>query len=112
MLVFAASRAQAKYFATWSDWLVDEEWINLRATREPKIDEHAHAFGAGPLDFSTAEQVRLARDLGWHEIEAGYRACDTCGRHEWSLLPESRLDDVADGALRCRGCRHTDGASE
>jgi hypothetical protein len=100
VIVFASTAAEAKAEAITTDWLCDERWIDVRVRREPQLDSVADSYGRNALDFSTPEQVRLARNLGWYEAGRSAKGCEKCDRSEWTLLPESRLNenDI------CAGC--------
>lgn len=92
VIVFAASVALAKTEALTSDRFEDEEWIDLRAKREPTIDSEAECYGPGFLDFSAPEQCALARNLGWYELENSETPCKRCNRYPWRLVDGSEVD--------------------
>ena len=108
VIVFATTASQAKAEAKGTDWLCDAEWTDLRVRREPTIDTHAATYGQNALDFSTAEQAAIARELGWYELENDHEACSKCGRFPWRLVAGSNVGN--DGL--CDGCREIPEPSE
>jgi hypothetical protein len=104
LLVFAENRGEAKSIAHRSEWFVDEEWTDLRVRREPRADAFGETHGKGRIECSTADEQRLLRSLGWHQLEHSYEDCSKCGLNEWELVPESKLTEVGDTYV-CAGCR-------
>ncbi len=102
VLVFARGPSQAKWLGRATEWLQGEDWIDLRATREPAAD--GFADGPAVLDGADARSQRIMRGLGWFEVDGDGTPCDRCGLYPWQALPESLL--VEDGGLLlCAGCR-------
>ncbi len=104
VLVFAKDASKAKSIASTSDWLSEVPWTELRVRREPRADEYGRKTGHEMIDCHTADQQRLVRDLGWFEVEGPSEVCNECERHEWDLVPESKLTEYWDGYI-CEGCK-------
>ncbi len=101
IIVWADKPSRAKSIGITTDWLCHDEYIDLTAKREPRADNDIEHEAI--CDGHNEEDCRLMRDLGWYEIEGTGGLCDSCGLHEWYLVPESRLVDVAN-CNRCQGC--------
>lgn len=98
MIVFAPTAGKAKSMALDSDSLAFDgcEYMELKAIRCKKAD--AYATDQRCLTMDTESEQRIYQSLGWFEYEA--TTCDGCGEYEFSLLPETQLND--DGyCVRC-----------
>jgi len=111
ILVFARNRSHAKSVASRCEWISDgdTEWTDLRVKREPTADKHAEKFGETFISAETADEQRLLRDLGWYQIEGMTEECQVCHKHQWDLVPESKLEDV--GGYICAGCLKANSSS-
>ena len=96
MIVFAPTAGRAKSMALDSFIFDGCEYTELEANRCKKAD--AYAASQRCLTMDTESEPRIYQSLGWFEYEA--TTCDGCGEYEFSLLPETQLDD--DGyCVRC-----------
>lgn len=102
VIVFADTPAKARSLAHGTDWLCEEDFIELRARRRREID-HLAGTVATVLDGSGPEDARVMRSLGWYELEGSRETCKTCELYEWHGVPESVIVDD-----ECAGCRHRD----
>lgn len=104
ILVFARNRSHAKQVASRSEWISegDVPWIDLRVNREPKADRHAAKYGETYISAETADEQRVLRELGWYQLESMTEECQVCHKHQWDLVPESKLEYV--GGYTCAGC--------
>lgn len=104
VIAFAETAAAAKQIGHTSEWLCNEEWTALRATRLPAADKYADR-GRTKLDGSCKLSAEVMHALGWYQIESGAEECDTCGLHEWDGVPESKLKfDEESGEYTCASC--------
>lgn len=104
VLVFACGIREAKRKAFSNEWFDDAEWIELTVRRYPAADEYAEQFGPGCVECNTEEQQRMHRDLGWYELEHSSECCEQCGRHAWSMVPESQVEWTDRDLWLCRSC--------
>ena len=96
MIVFAPTAGRAKSMALDSLIFDGCEYIELECNRCKKADQYA--TDQRILTMDTEKEQRIYQALGWFEFEA--TTCDGCGEYEFSLLPETQLDD--DGyCVRC-----------
>ncbi|MDA1178794.1 MAG: hypothetical protein O2931_08370 [Planctomycetota bacterium] len=90
VLVFAPNRDKARVLAQTTDLLCDIDYIDLKVTREPKIDCHSTS-AEEILDEHEKRSDQLMYELGWICIDAPF--CMWCGRGEFPSIPESRVKD-------------------
>jgi hypothetical protein len=104
ILVFARDRTHAKGVSQRCEWISegDVEWTDLRVHREPAADKYAAKFGETYISAETADEQRVLRELGWYQLESTTEECQVCHKHEWDMVPESKLEDV--GGYTCAGC--------
>ncbi len=111
VLVWATTRAKAKYIANACWWLDHEDYCQMRAYREPTLDgrrqEGCCVGGDKPL---SVDEARMMRTLGWWEAEGSERTCNSCGLYQWHDIVESRIgDDGQCGECKGKNKEKTDG---
>jgi hypothetical protein len=82
-------------------WLCNDEWVDLSCRREPRADglrDKPDMIG----DECTADDCRVLRNLGWHEIDGHDQPCAKCERYEWREVPESRLGENDNVCAECK----------
>ena len=89
VIVFAATVGRAKSMALRELEFDGFEFTELKARREKKAD--AFATREQALTMYTPVEQKIYQSIGWHEFEANY--CDGCGEYEFSLLPETKLNE-------------------
>lgn len=103
----AGNARQARAAAWESDWLCNHEYIDLRATRIPELDDLAEGRAKGILPFEDVDLQRRLRRLGWHEYDHWEDGdCTICGLFEFEAIDESQLDHRDDGSRVCGECRN------
>ena len=69
-IVFAETPSKAKVIAiNNNDFYEEEDYIDLRATREKEFDEYADIAKDNYLDFDNPEHQKILKEHGWHEID-------------------------------------------
>jgi hypothetical protein len=108
VIVFAVSVNAAKSSGFQSVWFCDGQYIDLRCTRLPALDNLAAEKGATLLEGDESWEIKAMREIGWYEYEGNTDECRVCRLHQWEDLPESELiypdEDFNDGDPICRGC--------
>ncbi len=95
-IVFAHTAGKAKSIALKSFVFDGCEYLELEVSRCKKADTYATSQRC--LTMNKEKEQRIYQSLGWFEYEA--TTCDGCGEREFSLIPETQLDD--DGyCVRC-----------
>ena len=89
-VVIADSPGKAKSYAMSGDQFHSYVYHELSAKRFPEADFLVNT-GPGIVQMSP-EFARFLRKQGWNEVES-YETCTTCGLYEWSIVPESSLDE-------------------
>jgi len=70
IIVFAETPSKAKTLAiSKNSFCADEDYIDLRATREKEFDEYADIAKDNYLDFDNPKHQKILKKHGWHEID-------------------------------------------
>ena len=104
-LVFAANPNKAKAYCEKTCDVNYFPYKQLRVHRCPSLDTHATLFTHGILEYNKNKYVaKLYRNLFWQEVDEHGKTtkrCVKCGKYEYILLPESKVN--AKGY--CETCR-------
>ena len=100
VLVWTTTHTKARSIASRTAWFDGVSKKDLQCNREPTVDG-VRPDGYCACDEPTKADSWLMRALGWYDVDVGFLCCDECGLHQWTDLPESKLDDKG----VCAGCR-------
>lgn len=103
VIAFAVNPASAKRMAHGTDWLANEDWTDLRATRLKEADQ-LHEGKEEVLDGSGPRSAFVMWMVGWHELEYSHEECGQCGRYQWEAIPESTLTEKEADVFICQQC--------
>ena len=99
VVVFAETASKAKQTAMKTDELCNEQYIDIRVNRLPKIDRF-YKEGKTIVDWCEDEDIRLelVKEYNWACLEPTYRECSVCLAEKYcnySVLVEVNENDRA-----------------
>lgn len=109
VIVFTDSHTKAKTFAKGLDGF-DCDWIEMSVTRLPEADKYWAGRTEGPVLWSNKEDIRIYWELEWTLFEA--ETCESCGRFECEMIPESKLERNTTDYMECEQCRNCEKEKE
>ena len=82
-IVFARSRNEARKLAMYTDAFDDAEYINIRAIRNPNLDQYYR--GLMEMDWNDdGDRVAMVRFAGFEcSVEDSYPDCENCPSKQW-----------------------------
>jgi len=70
IIVFAETPSKAKVIALkYNEFCYEDNYLELRATREKEFDEYANIAIHDYLDWENPEHQKILKEYGWHEID-------------------------------------------
>ena len=99
VVVFAETASKAKQTAMKTDELCNEQYIDIRVNRLPKIDRFFKE-GKTIVDWNEDEDIRLelVKEYNWYCLEPTYKDCSVCLAEKYcnySVLVEENENDRA-----------------